>query len=146
MNENDTIEAALAIIESRLQTTETRIGDADSAKNYATLKFADRNAEVFAAMFLTNAHRVIEIREMFHGTIDGTSVYPREVVRAVIETNAAAIIFIHNHPSGNTEPSQADLRITERLTAALALIDVRVLDHLIVAGMEVTSLSERGHI
>lgn len=146
MNENQTIEAALAIIESRLQSAEFLISQPADAKNYVTLKFADRKAEVFAAIFLNNSHRVIEIRELFQGTIDGTSVYPREVVRAVIELNAAAVIFVHNHPSGNTEPSDADIRITQRLVQALALIDTRVLDHMIVAGMTVTSMAERGQI
>jgi DNA repair protein RadC len=87
---------------------------------------------------------VIRIEELFRGTIDGASVHPREVVRKVIETNAAAVIFAHNHPSGVAEPSQADLRITQRLKEALALIEVRVLDHLIVGEGRGTSLAERG--
>jgi DNA repair protein RadC len=86
---------------------------------------------------------VIVFDELFRGTIDGASVYPREVVKACLSCNAAAVIFVHNHPSGVAEPSQADIAITERLRKALALIDVRVLDHLIV-GDEVTSFAERG--
>ena len=96
-------------------------------------------------MFLDNRHRVISFDRMFNGTIDGASVYPREVVRAAINHNAAAVIFAHNHPSGVAEPSRADEQITRRLKDALALIDVRVLDHMIV-GDEVVSFAERGLI
>jgi DNA repair protein RadC len=95
-------------------------------------------------LFLDNRHRVIDYRELFRGTIDGASVHPREVVRSALDLNAAAVIFAHNHPSGVAEPSQSDLRITQRLKDALALIDVRVLDHLIIGEGEGTSLAERG--
>jgi DNA repair protein RadC len=107
------------------------------------LKLATYEHEVFACLMLDNRNRVIAFRELFRGTIDGASVYPREVVKQALADNAAAVIFAHNHPSGATEPSQADIAITERLKKALALIDVRVLDHLIV-GDEVTSFAERG--
>jgi len=146
MNENETIQAALAIIESRLQQTEGVIRNENDARHFVTLKLGDRQAEVFAAMFLNNRHSVIEFREMFFGTIDGTSVYPREVVKAALEVNAAAVIFAHNHPSGIAEPSNADILITERLTKALGLIDIRVLDHFVVGGTTVTSFAERGLI
>jgi DNA repair protein RadC len=99
--------------------------------------------EVFACLFLDNRHRVIEYQELFRGTIDGASVHPREVVREAMRTNAAAVIFAHNHPSGVAEPSQSDLRITQRLKDALALVDVRVLDHFIV-GSGIVSFAERG--
>ena len=99
--------------------------------------------EVFACLFLDNRNRVLAFEKLFFGTIDGASVYPREVVRRVIEQNAAAVIFAHNHPSGVAEPSAADRQITQRLKDALALIDVRVLDHLII-GDEVVSFAERG--
>ena len=144
MNEDQVIASALAIIEGRLQKTGVAIGSPADASNFLILKLADRKAEVFAGMFLTNRHRLIEYREMFQGTIDGTSVYPREVVRAVIELNAAAVIFAHNHPSQNPEPSDADLRITQRLVSALDLIDVRVLDHMIVGGTKTVSLAAIG--
>jgi DNA repair protein RadC len=94
-------------------------------------------------LFLDNRNRVITFEKMFYGTIDGASVYPREVVRMALKTNAAAVIFAHNHPSGVAEPSQADEQITQRLKEALALVDIRVLDHLIV-GDEVVSFAERG--
>lgn len=99
--------------------------------------------EVFAVLFLDNRNRVIRFDKLFYGTIDGASVYPREVVRKAIEYNAAAVIFAHNHPSGVAEPSQADQQITTRLRQALALIDVRVLDHMVI-GDEVVSFAERG--
>lgn len=144
MNENDTIKAALAIIEGRIQRREVTFRSPSDVRNYITLQLAERKAEVFAVIFVDNRHRVIEYRELFFGTIDNTSVYPREVVRAVMDTNAAAVVLVHNHPSGVGEPSQADERITRRLIQALELIDVRVLDHFIVAGTGITSLAERG--
>ena len=102
--------------------------------------------EVFACLFLDNRHRVIEYEELFRGTIDGTSVHPREVVRRALEHNAAALILAHNHPSGVAEPSQADKAITHRLRSALALVDVRILDHLIIGHGETTSMAARGEI
>lgn len=99
--------------------------------------------EVFACLFLDNRNRVISFEKMFFGTIDGASVYPREVVRRAIKENAAAVIFAHNHPSGVAEPSHADEQITQRLKQALALIDIRVLDHFVI-GDEVVSFAERG--
>lgn len=100
--------------------------------------------EVFAVLFLDNRHRVLAFEEMFRGTIDGASVHPREVVRRALALNAAAVILSHNHPSGVLEPSEADCRITQRLREALALIDVRVLDHLVVGDSGYCSLAERG--
>jgi len=100
--------------------------------------------EVFACLFLDNQNRLIRFEEMFTGTIDGASVYPREVVKRVLVLNAAAVIFAHNHPSGVAEPSQADRHITQRLQAALDLVDVRVLDHFVVGDGEVVSMAERG--
>ena len=101
--------------------------------------------EVFTALWLNSQHQVISHMEIFRGTIDGASVYPREVVKEGLAVNAAAVILAHNHPSGSSEPSQADIQITKRLKDALALVDIRVLDHLIV-GERVTSLAERGLI
>lgn len=102
--------------------------------------------EVFTVIFMDNRHRVIECLEMFRGTIYGASVHPREVVKEALQRNAAAVIPCHNHPSGDAEPSQVDEVITRRLQDSLTLIDVRLLDHLIVAGGEVVSLVERGCI
>jgi DNA repair protein RadC len=106
----------------------------------------NRPQEVFACLFLDNRHRIVTFEELFSGTIDGASVHPREVVRRALEVKAAAVIFAHNHPSGVAEPSQADLRITQRLKEALALVDVRVLDHFIIGDGAGTSLAERGLI
>jgi len=100
--------------------------------------------EVFACLFLDNRHRVICFEELFRGTIDAASVYPREVVKRALALNAAAVIAAHNHPSGVAEPSQADERITWRLRDALALVDIRLLDHLVVGDGEPVSLAERG--
>ncbi|MDZ7735078.1 MAG: DNA repair protein RadC [Gammaproteobacteria bacterium] len=100
--------------------------------------------EVFACLFLDNRHRVISFDELFTGTIDSASVHPREVVRRALKHNAAAVILAHNHPSGVAEPSRSDEAITRRLTEALALVDVRVLDHLVIGDSEAVSFAERG--
>ena len=112
-------------------------------RQFLSQKLRDYSHEVFAVLFLDQRHRVICFEELFRGTIDGASVYPREVVKQSLLHNAAAVIFAHNHPSGVAEPSQADQSITRRLQDALALIDVRVLDHFVV-GDEVVSFAERG--
>jgi len=100
--------------------------------------------EVFCCLFLDNRHRVLHFEEMFRGTIDGTSVYPREVVKKALSVNAAAIILAHNHPSGVAEPSQADERLSRRLKSALDLVDIRLLDHLVIGDGNATSLASRG--
>lgn len=102
--------------------------------------------ELFCCLFLDNRHRVLRFDELFRGTIDGTSVYPREVVKEALAVNAAAVILAHNHPSGVAEPSQADERITRRLKSALDLVDIRLLDHLIIGDGKATSLARRGLI
>jgi len=112
---------------------------------YLHSQLRDRQHEVFACVMLDNRNRVIAFREMFRGTIDGASVYPREVVKQALADNAAGVILAHNHPSGIAEPSQADIQITERLKKALALVDIRVLDHVII-GDETLCFSERGLI
>ena len=117
--------------------------DPDAVRFYLASKLRDRYAEVFSCIFLDNRHRVIQYEELFHGTIDGDSVYPLEVVRSALQHNAAAVILAHNHPSGVAEPSQSDERITRRLREALGLIDVRVIDHFVV-GDQVVSFVERG--
>ena len=104
----------------------------------------DLDHELFCCLFLDNRHRVLAFNELFRGTIDGTSVYPREVVKEALAINAAAVILAHNHPSGVAEPSQADERITQRLKSALDLVDIRVLDHLIIGDGQATSLARRG--
>ncbi len=100
--------------------------------------------EMFCCLYLDNRHRVLRFDPLFRGTIDGTSVYPREVVKEALAINAAAVILAHNHPSGVAEPSQADERITQRLKSALDLVDIRLLDHLIIGQAQTTSLASRG--
>ena len=112
-------------------------------RDFLMLELAKEQAEVFAVLFLDNRNRVISFDKMFFGTIDGASVYPREVIKRALHHNAAAVIFTHNHPSGVAEPSHADEQITNRLKEALALVDIRVLDHFIV-GDEIVSFAERG--
>ncbi|MBC6413735.1 MAG: DNA repair protein RadC [Chromatiales bacterium] len=117
------------------------VASPDRARKYLTLKMRNYSYEVFACLFLDNQHRVIAFEELFRGTIDGASVHPREVVKRTLHHNAAAVILVHNHPSGSSEPSHADRHITEELKNALALIDVRILDHFVV-GEKVTSFTE----
>ena len=136
----------LAEAEDILRKRWTRGGTLDDPRasaDWLRMHCATMTAEVFGLIFLDNRHRILQSRELFRGTIDGCSVAPREVVRAVIECNAAAVILYHNHPSGNPEPSGADVAITQTLKQALDLVGCRVLDHLI-AGETVTSLSQRG--
>ncbi|MGF1644881.1 MAG: DNA repair protein RadC [Thiotrichales bacterium] len=115
------------------------------ARDYVSRRLRDYPKEVFACLFLDTRHRLLDFEELSQGTIDGASVHPREVVRAAIKHNAAAVILAHNHPSGVAEPSMADRQITQRLKDALALVDVRVLDHIVV-GDEVVSMAELGLI
>jgi DNA repair protein RadC len=117
-----------------------------AAADYLTAHLVEREHEIFAILYLDNRHRLIGCQELFRGTIDGASVYPREVVKEALGHNAAAVILAHSHPSGIAEPSTADEAITRRLKEALQLVDIRVLDHLIVAGGDITSFAERGII
>lgn len=141
------LQAVLEMARRHLGETLKR-GDAltqpDAVGRFLQSRLRDYPYEVFACLYLDNRHRVIEFCELFRGTIDGASVHPREVVRGALTHNAAAVIFCHNHPSGVAEPSRADEAITRRLREALALIDVRVLDHLIVGDGPCVSLAERG--
>lgn len=137
------LDAARQVIDQKMQrgvsfTSPTLV------KEYLVTKLSGFEHEVFAVLFLDSQHRLIEYSEMFRGTIDSASVYPREVVKEAMRCNAGAVILAHNHPSGNPEPSSADKTLTARLKEALALIDVRTLDHIIVAGADTTSFAERG--
>lgn len=114
-----------------------------SAREFLQRKFYRYEIEVFCGIFLNTQNQVLAFEELFKGTIDGAAVYPREVIKRCLQHNAAAIILAHNHPSGVAEPSQADIAITAKLKRALAAIDVRVLDHLVVGQNEVTSMTER---
>lgn len=128
----------------RLLQRDERLTDPASAVSYLVAHFAGYEREAFVVVHLDTRHRVIAIEEAAVGTIDGASVYPREVVKSVLAHNASAVILAHNHPSGVPEPSAADRRLTERLRDALALVDVRVLDHLVVAGDQHVSFAQRG--
>ena len=113
-------------------------------KQFLQACLRDRPHEVFCCLFLDNRHRVLAFEELFHGTLNGTAVYPREIVKRAMAHNAAAVILVHNHPSGAAEPSRADELLTARLKEALGLVDVRVLDHVVVGDGEMASFSERG--
>ena len=116
----------------------------DETRDFLRLRLEDYRNEVFGCLFLDNRHRIIAVRELFKGTIDGASVHPRVVVQKAIENNAGSVIFFHNHPSMVAEPSRADEMITRRLKDALALIDVRVLDHFVVSAGETVSFAQSG--
>jgi len=116
----------------------------DRAREFLRAKLQDLPHEMFCCLYLDTKHRVIRFEELFRGTIDGASVHPREVVRCALRHNAAAVIVAHNHPSGVAEPSAADSALTRRLQEALAMVDVRLLDHLVVGDGEVVSFTERG--
>lgn len=115
-----------------------------AVRDYLRLALSARPHEVFICIWLDAQHRVIQFEEPFRGTLTQTSVYPREIVKAALENNAAAVIFAHNHPSGVAQPSQADELLTRNLRDALALVDVKVLDHFIIAGSQAISFAERG--
>ena len=136
-------ELARRYYEATLVTGQSLRSPAET-ETYLRARLRDLPYELFCCLFLDNRHRVLRFAELFRGTIDGTSVYPREVVKEALAENAAAVILAHNHPSGVAEPSQADERITRRLKAALELVDIRLLDHLIVGDGKSTSLASRG--
>lgn len=139
------LDAARHVIEGKVQRGEA-FTSPEAVKDYLCMKLAGFEHEVFAILMLDNQHRLISYNEMFRGTIDSASVHPREVVKAALAANAGAIIMAHNHPSGHPEPSPTDRQITTRLKEALALIDVRVLDHIVVGGLKTVSFAERGFL
>jgi DNA repair protein RadC len=143
MTQDQAIRRALRILERRMRTGEALSSPA-AVRDFLRLKLARLEHEVFFAIFLDAQNRVIAAEEMFRGTLTQTSVYPREVVKTALRHNAAGVIFAHNHPSGMCEPSHADETLTSALKQALALVDVRVLDHFVVAGAGVLSFAERG--
>ena len=141
------LQAALELgrryLSERMQGVDA-LNSPQAARAYLKARLRDLPYEVFGCLFLDTKHRPITFEELFRGTIDGASVYPREVVRTVLAKNAAAVIVVHNHPSGVAEPSSADHSLTRRLKSALALVDVRLLDHIVVGDGELVSFSERG--
>lgn len=124
----------------------TTMSSPQAVKDYLRVQIGALDHEVFSVIFLDAQHRIVALREMFRGTLTQTSVYPREVVKEALAFNAAAVLLAHNHPSGVAEPSRSDEFLTQSLKAALALVDVRVLDHFVVAGADVVAFSELGLI
>ncbi len=120
------------------------LNSTQDTKDFLQAQLRDRQHEVFCVLFLDNRHRVLAFEELFRGTLNGTAVYPREIVKRALKHNAAAVILVHNHPSGVAEPSPADETLTQRLKEALTLVDVRLLDHLVIGDGETVSFSERG--
>lgn len=145
MRESILISKALEIAERRA-TKSTYCDSPRAVIDYLKVKNMELEREVFSVIWLDNRHGVIECQDLFFGTIDGASVYPREVLKAALYANAAACIICHNHPSGEPTPSQADKNITQKLKDALGIIDIRVLDHIITAGARHTSFAEQGLI
>ena len=137
------IELATRYLEERVRRSDALTSPAHTSR-FLCARLRSRPYEVFACLFLDNRHRVIHFEEMFRGTIDGASVHPREVVKRALELNAAALIAAHNHPSGVAEPSRSDRAITSKLHDALALVDVRLVDHFVIGDGEVVSFAERG--
>jgi DNA repair protein RadC len=137
------VEAAKSYLSRRLNRVNA-LTSPRVVRDFLAVTLGDRDCEYFCLVLLDNRHRLIDYVELFRGTIDGASVHPREVVKTALAQNAAAVILVHNHPSGVGEPSQADEIITTRLRDALALVDIRTVDHLIVAGGATVSLAERG--
>jgi DNA repair protein RadC len=143
MTQDQTIQRALQILATRMRSA-SALTSPNTVRDYLRLLLHDRGHEVFVCVFLDAQHRVLGCEELFRGTLTQTSVYPREVVKAALACNAAAVIFAHNHPSGVAEPSRADELLTQALKQALALVDTRALDHFVVAGDQLVSFAERG--
>lgn len=143
MSENEILAAAEDILARRLERAGS-IGSPRDTTDFLRMRIGHLPHEEFHIVYLDNRHRVLGFEKLFNGTVDGASVHPREVVKAVLRTNAQAVILAHNHPSGVPEPSAADRQITEALKAALALIEVRVLDHIVIGATSSVSFAERG--
>ena len=147
-NLNDVEKQSVITLATKVLAFKFRAGRAlsspEETRTYLRLKLAGYRNEVFGSLYLDNRHRVIAMRELFQGTIDGASVHPRVVVQQAMEVNAAALVLFHNHPSGVAEPSRADEMLTRRLKEALALVDVRVLDHFVVSAGGSVSFAEHG--
>jgi DNA repair protein RadC len=144
LDEEAIIEHAIGILSRRLSSAGPAMGSPGAVKNFLTLQLAQQEREVFSVLWLDARNRLIAYEALFFGTLTQTSVYPREVVKGALRHNCASLILAHNHPSGEPEPSAADRTLTEALKSALSLVDVRVLDHIIVAGTQTLSFAERG--
>ncbi len=143
-SKDEVIAAAIRFVEEKAIYTAATLESPEATKQLLRLRIGDREREIFCVLYLNSQHQLIEVEELFQGTIDGAAVYPREIAKAARAHNAAAVILGHNHPSGTTDPSAADKRITERITGALGVLDIRVLDHVIVAPQNAFSFAEEG--
>lgn len=143
---DEVIAAAIQFVEEKTTYTSTLLSSPQASKDLLRLRIGDREREIFCVLYLNSQHQLIDVDELFMGTIDGAAVYPREIARAALEYNAAALVLGHNHPSGVTDPSAADRRITERIVEAMKLLDIRVLDHVIVSTTGAFSFAESGLI
>lgn len=138
-----TLQRAANILESLVRTGDV-LSSPDMVRQFLKCRIGALEFETFTVIFLDNRHKVIAVEDMFKGSISSAAVYPREVVKAALKHNAAALLLAHNHPSFTAEPSDTDVRLTRKLVDACNLFEIRILDHLIVAGPNCTSLSERG--
>ena len=143
-NEDWIVQQAIVLLERRVFKAGPRLERPAAVRDYLRLKLVAEPNEIFVVVFMNSMHDVLAVEPMFHGTINATSVYPRVVLQRALELNAAAVIFAHQHPSGTTEPSNADRVLTEQLKTALALIDVRVLDHFVIGQGAPYSFAESG--
>ncbi|PLW67797.1 JAB domain-containing protein [Pseudohalioglobus lutimaris] len=143
-SQDEVIAAAIRFVEERATYTTETLQSPRASKDILRLRIGDKEREIFCVLYLNNQHQLLKVDELFMGTIDGAAVYPREIAKAALAHNAAAVILGHNHPSGITEPSSADRRITERIVSALGLLDIRVLDHVIVSTNSTFSFAEEG--
>lgn len=139
-----TIQEALSLLERQLREPGASFTSSHAVRDWLRLQLASLEREEFTALFLDNQHRLIAHETLFTGTINHTQLHPLEVVKAGLKHNCAAVIVAHCHPSGLAEPSKADRQVTTRIQQALDLVDIRLLDHLVVGGMEIVSFSERG--
>ena len=143
VNQDDILNMAKQLIQRKYQRGRL-IDSPNRAAEYLPIKLAHLEQETFWALFLDNSHRILAFEQLFTGTLNQAAVYPREVVKRALQLNAAALIFAHNHPSGESQPSRSDIEITQKLKTALALLDIVVLDHFIVAGDTATSMADLG--
>lgn len=137
---------AMRILESNFKNPDVTLSSPRRCADYLRLRFTGLQREEFVALWLDAQNRLIEIETLSTGTLTHTVIFPREVAKSALLANAAAVIFAHNHPSGNAEPSPADIQLTRSLKNTLALLDIKLLDHVIVTSLYVTSLAERGHV
>lgn len=145
LSEKEVLSWAQSILEARFKRS-NYLTSPQHVKSYLIATLADEEREVFGLILLDSQHGVLGFERLFYGTIDSASVYPREIVKCVLNANAAAVILTHNHPSGRPEPSTEDVALTKRLQTALDTVDVRLLDHLVIGGADSVSFAERGLI